>query len=248
MDKIIELLSNTEQTSLIIKNISSYIIYIYPGIVSIYLYNFFVARTTKNTQAFVIKSFAISYLYNLFLQTTFLKMCFIKEKPSENSVAYNIILIVVAFFTPYFCYKIKMSKMFTLICNFLGINTSVTDVPFELLGDVGEAYTCVKAYLQNEPYVYLGYLGEYEYEEGHDKYVILTGYKKYVIKNNHKEKLIAGYGAEDYYEKVYLRFDDIKRIEKIGEKRAKQEIYKEKNSDKNVFTNRQYSMVGIFIP
>lgn len=227
MDKIIEILSNPEQAGLIIKNISSYVIYIYPGIISIYLYNFFVARTTKNTQAFVVKSFAISYLYNLFLQTVFLEMCFIKEKPSENSVTYNLILVVVAFVAPYLCFKFKMSKMFTLICSGLGISTSATDIPFELLGDETENYTCIKVYL-NEPYVYLGYLGEYEYEEGHDKYVILTGYKKFVVKNNHKEKLIVGYSAEDYDEKVYIKFDDIKRIEKIGEKRAKEEIYKEK--------------------
>lgn len=228
MDEIIELLSNPEQTGLVIKNISSYVIYIYPGIISIYLYNFFIARTTKSTHAFLIKSFAISYLYNLLLQRTFLEMCFIKEKPSENSVTYNIILMAVAFFAPYFCYKLKMSKLFTMVCNCLGISTSVTDVPFELLDDEEETYTCIKVYLKNEPYAYLGYLGEYEYEDGHDRYVILTGYKKYAIKNNHKEKLIVGYSTEDYNEKVYIRFDDIKRIEKIGEKRAKEEIYKEK--------------------
>lgn len=228
MDKIIEVLSNPEQTGLIIKNIASYVIYVYPGIISIYLYNFFIARTTKNSQAFVIKSFAISYLYNLLLQTAIFNLCFFKEKPSESSVAYNVILITIAFSIPYFCYKLKMSKMFSTMCNWLGISTSATDVPFELLGDKEEAYTCIKVYLKNEPYAYLGYLGEYEYEEGHDKYIILTGYKKYAVKNNHKEKLIVGYSAEDYNEKVYVRFDDIKRIEKIGEKRAKEEIYKEK--------------------
>lgn len=228
MDKIVELLSDTEQLGIVMQNITTYVIYIYPGIISIYLYNFFVARTTKDTQVFVIKSFAISYLYNLFIQTLFSYMYFLKEKPDKNSVVYNIILIMVAFFVPYCCHKFKMSKIFASICECLNISTSVTDVPFELLGDKEEKYICLKVYLKDEPYAYIGYLGEYEYEDNHEKYVILTGYRKYYIKTNSKEKLVAGYSTEEYNEKVFIKFNDIKRIEKIGENRAKERIYKEK--------------------
>ena len=225
MDKIIELLSNTEQANIVMQNIASYVIYIYPGIISIYLYNFFAARTTKDTQAFVIKSFAISYLYNLLVQTFFTVLCFLKEKPSKNSVSYNVILIIVAFLVPYLGYKFKMSKMFALICEGLGISTSATDVPFELLGDKEEKYTCLKIYLKDISYVYIGYLGNYEYEDGREKYVILTGYRKYYIKSKVKEKLISKYREEEYNEKVLIKFEDIKLIEKIGEKRA-EELYR----------------------
>lgn len=228
MDKIIELLSDTEQANLVMQNLAGYVIYIYPGIISIYLYNFFSARTTKNTQAFVIKSFAISYLYNLLVQTSFTEMCFFKEKPSKNSVIYNIVLIIVSFLIPYCGYRLKMSKMFAWICEVFGISTSATDVPFELLEDKKEEeYTCLKIYLKDEPYAYIGYLGEYEYEDGHDKYIILTGYRKYYIKSKTDEKLIASYRKEEYTEKVFIKLSDIKLIEKIGEKRAKEEIYKE---------------------
>lgn len=226
MEKVIELLSNAEQANLVMQNLANYIIYIYPGIITIYLYNFFAARTTTNTQAFVIKSFAISYLYNLLIPKTFTLICFLKEEPNKNSISYNIVLIVVAFLVPYFGHKFKMSKIFELICEVLGISTSVTDVPFELLGDKEEKYTCLKIYIKDEPYVYIGYLGEYEYEDGHDKYIILTGYKKYYIKSKSNEKLIANYGADEYTEKVFIKLDDIKFIEKIGEKRAKEEIYR----------------------
>ena len=226
MDTLIELLSNTEQANLVMQNIANYIIYIYPGIISIYLYNFLAARTTQNTQAFVIKSFAISYLYNLLVQTSFEELCLLKDK-TPNDISYNIILIIVAFLVPYLGYKFKMSKMFSLICECLGISTSATDVPFELLQDKEEKYTCLKVYLKDAPYVYIGYLGEYEYEDGHDKYIILTGYKKYYIKSKSHEKLIIGYGAEEYTEKVLIKFADIKLIEKVGEKRAKEKIYRE---------------------
>lgn len=228
MEAIIELLSNTEQTEIIMQNIASYVVYIYPGIISIYLYNFFVARTTKDTQAFVIKSFAISYIYNLFLDTAYSTLCFLRGNTDKNSIVYNMVLISIAFFTPYFCYKIKMSKVFAVICDLMGICTSTTDVPFDLLEDEEEKYTCLKIYLKDDPYAYIGYLGEYEYEDGHEKYIILTGYKKYFINSKCREKLIVGYNAEDYNEKVFVRFNDIKLIEKIGENRAKEEIYNKK--------------------
>ena len=228
MEKVVEILSDTEKTSLVMQNLTSYVVYIYPGIISMYLYNFFAARTSKNTQVFVVKSFAISYVYNLLLQEILARMCFLKEVPSKNDIEYNILLIFISLLIPYCCYKFKMSKMFTLICEFLGISTSATDVPFELLGDAEEEYTCLKIYLKDEPYVYIGYLGEYEYEDGHEKYVIITGYKKYFVGRKSKERLVAGYGAEDYNEKVYIKFDNIKRIEKIEEKRAKNEIYSKK--------------------
>lgn len=232
MENIVELLSDTEKTNLVMQNLASYVVYIYPGIISVYLYNFFVARTTKNTQAFAVKSFAISYLYNLLLQVILAKMCFLKEMPDKNDITYNALLIVISFLIPYSCYKFKMSKLFAFICECLGISTSATDIPFELLGDVGEEYTCLKIYIKDEPYVYIGYLGEYEYEEGHEKYVIITGYKKYLINKKSIERLVEGYGAEDYNEKVYIKFDDIKRIEKIEEKRARAEIYSMKKEEK----------------
>lgn len=227
MDVIVELLSDKEQTGIIMQNIASYVIYIYPGIISIYLYNFFVARTTKDTQAFIIKSFAISYLYNLALQALFSKTYNLTEVSNKNSLVYNLLLIMISFLIPYLCYKLRESKLFAKLCRCLGIATSVTNVPFELLGEEEEEYTCMKIYLKDEPYIYIGYLGEYEYEDGHEKYVILTGYRKYYIDDKFSEKFVVGHKADEYTEKVFVRYNDIKRIEKIGEKRAKDEIYKE---------------------
>ena len=224
MDKIVELLSNSEEMDIVIQNIASYVIYIYPGIISIYLYNFFVARKIKNTQAFIVKSFAISYLYNLLIQTLFFYICFLKDVPERNSIYYNAMLIFISFLLPYSCYRIKMSRTFTSICKRLGIFTSATDVPFELLCDSEEKYTCLKIYLTDQPYVYIGYLEEYEYEEGYEKYVILTGYRKYSISSKNNEKLIESHDSEHCNEKVFIKFCDIKCIEKVKESRA-EKIY-----------------------
>ena len=56
--------------------------------------------------------------------------------------------------------------------------------------------------------------------------MILTGYRKYRINKKGNEKLVEGHRAEQYNEKVFIKFSDIKRIEKIGENRAKEEVYK----------------------
>lgn len=75
----------------------------------------------------------------------------IKCNENKNSVAYNIILIIVAFLFPFCCYKFKMSKVFAFLCEKLNVSTSATDVPFELLGDEEEKYTCLKVYIIDEP-------------------------------------------------------------------------------------------------
>lgn len=227
MKEIIDLLLNTDQANKLMQNLAGYVVYIYPGIITIYLYNFFNARKTKNTQTFIIKSFAISYLYNLLLQVVFPKICFLKERVQKDKATYNIALILLAMVGPYIAHKFINSNVFAYICNVLGISTSVTDIPFELLEDKEEVVTCLKVYLKDEPYVYIGFLKDYEYENEREKYIILSGFKKYYINSKCREKLIEGHRAKDYKEKVFIKFSDIKRIEKVERDRAKKEIYKQ---------------------
>ena len=163
MNEIFDLLLNAEKANKLIENLAGYVVYIYPGIITIYLYNFFNAKITKNTQAFIIKSFAISYLYNIFLQLGLQKICFLKDKMQNDKVKYNIVLIIVAFVIPYIVYRFVNSIIFDRICGMLGISTSVTNIPFELLADKDEEVVCLKVYFKDEPYVYIGFLKEYEY-------------------------------------------------------------------------------------
>lgn len=74
--------------------------------------------------------------------------------------------------------------------------------------------------------MYVGFIQEYEYENEQDKFLILSGYRKYSINSKNREMLIEGYEAEEYKEKVFIKFSDIKRIEKLGLDRARKEIYK----------------------
>ncbi len=236
MGELLKLLSSPQTADMVMQTLASYVIYVYPGILSIYWFNFLNARTTKNTQAFLAKSFAISYLYNICLKTSLKQITFEKTTPNEKSIIYNAILIIGSFVFPYVWHRVKQSKLSIKICEWLKIDTSIVSVPFELISDKEEQYTCLKVYLTNSPYIYIGYLEQYEYEEEHEKYVILTGYRKYCVESDLAEKEILTFDSEDYREKVLIKFDDIRLIEKLEEKRAKK-LYMEKVCKQDNQTN-----------
>lgn len=222
MSDVLELLADQEETLRIIQNLASYIIYMYPGTISLYVMNFLEAKSIKETTAYAVKIFAISYLYNIVLSAI------IDYK--SNIFMYNAILIMISFAMPLLVFKIKFSKGFSCVCSFLGIRTCVTGVPFELIKSTDEAYTCVKVYLKDSNYVYIGYMQNYEYERNSENFLILTGYRKYVMKEeNGKEKCIEIHNADECNEKVYIKCAEIKVIEKISEDRAENEIYRLKS-------------------
>ena len=218
MSDILNVLADQEYMLKIIQNLASYIIYMYPGTISLYVMNFLEARRLKETTAYAVKIFAISYLYNIVLGS------FVDYK--SNVYVYNAILIAMSFVIPLLIFKIKFSKRFSKVCSCLGIRTCVTGVPFELMKSEDENYTCVKVYLKDSNYVYIGYMQNYEYERNTENFLILTGFKKYIVKEeNGKEKCIVAHKADENKEKVYIKCTEIKVIEKLSEKRAEDEIY-----------------------
>ena len=74
-------------------------------------------------------------------------------------------------------------------------------------------------------HMYIGFIQEYEYENERDKFLILSAFRKYIINEKKREKLIEGHKAEEYNEKVFIKFSNIKYIEKLGQDRAMKEIY-----------------------
>ena len=223
MNALIEFLTDSQQTSAAIKNLGCYIIYFYPGIISIYLYNFFTANTTKHTQIFLIKSFSISYIYVMLLQCFFSHV--LCKELNEASIACNLMLFSLSCVIPYILYRIRKSDMLSRICKLLKVETSTTSIPFELLGEKKEAVSCLKVYTKSNNYVYIGFLCTYQFENEYEKYIILTGYKKFYFDQIY-EKTIEEHNPEDSNEKVYIRYDEIVLIEKISEERAKKDIYK----------------------
>jgi len=222
MDALIELFSNPIQAQTVLQSIANYVTYIYPGIISIYWNNFLEAKSTKDTQALIIKSFSISFLYNIALNAIFDII-----NLNVNIIEYNAWLIAVSIICPYIYNKIKYSIILKKVCEFLGIRTCISGVPFELLKNVEEEYTCLKVYLTDNITTYVGYMDKYEYEECKERFVILVGYKKYIFDNN-KEKIVVDNCAEQNDQKVFIKYSEIKVIEKIAENIATNTIYNKK--------------------
>lgn len=222
MESFLKLLSNPEQVQIVLQSISSYVVYIYPGIISIYWNNFLEAKTSRETQSLVIKSFSISYLYNIVLGSILI---------FENyTILYNVVIIIMAIVLPYVYYKIKYSNIIAIVCEKLGIRTCMTSVPLELIKNSEEAYTCIKIYLIDGIYAYIGYLDRYDYEENNEKFIILSGYKKYKLVEN-EEQIIIDNEAYQYDQKVLVKYSDIKVIEKISEEIANTTIYSNPNQE-----------------
>ena len=86
MEALLDLLLNQEKTLDIIQNLSIYVIYFYPGTISLYVMNFLEAKSLKEDTAYVVKIFAVSYLYNLALgRLRMLSAATIREQYNCNS-------------------------------------------------------------------------------------------------------------------------------------------------------------------
>lgn len=212
MNDLLEILANRDEVMNIIRNISVYVIYIYPGIISLYILYFLEAKNIKETNAFAVKSFAISYLYNLILQN--------KLAYEGNEVTYNEILIVISVFAPYIIYKIKYGKLLSCISNGLEIRTCIDSRPFELLKSENEDYTFLKIYLKGTDTIYIGYMENYEVEKADENFVILTSYRKAVQKKNGRLRFLIENNKQDANDKVYIKCNEIKCIEKISQNKV----------------------------
>ncbi|KAB1437575.1 hypothetical protein [Candidatus Galacturonibacter soehngenii] len=208
MDELIKLFSEPEKANIVISTLASYVVYFYPGVISLYIINFLESHSIKNNKAFFIKIFSISYLYNLVL-------IYIIGYDNNKNIIYNATLIGISFITPYFWYKIKYSKFVEKVCTILKIRTCITDVALELIKDYDEEeFTYLKIYLKTKPVVYSGFLYRYEYESCKLRYIILTGYEKSIINESGEETVVLKYDVDDYREKVFIYLEDISSIEK----------------------------------
>lgn len=214
MESLIEILTDSEKFQVIIQNISSYITYIYPGIISIYVNNFLHLKSTKETQALIIKSFSISFLYIKILE--FLSFS-ISDK---QSIEYNALLFIMSIILPFAFFKIKCSKFVRETCYYLGIVINVPRAPYDFLPDYNDERYMLKVYLKDEATSYLGKLRVYEHDDDKEKFIILSKYKKFRCRDG-KEVLVDNYSKKEK-NKVVIKYEDIKVMEKITEETTEQ--------------------------
>lgn len=187
----------------ILDSISKYVIYFYPGYLTIYVYYFLKAKTLKDGKSVVWKAIAISFLYKLCLD----------KLPVSSELSYHFWMILVSVIVPYFAYLLQKSETIIDVFDFLDISTRFEDNEIDIL-DNGEMSAWVRVYIQDENIVYEGFLGDKELESGKRQFISLKKYRKYMLDDNGKPKepYIENHNTDD--DVVVIFYDKIKIIEK----------------------------------
>lgn len=118
-----------EIVSDILQILNNYITYIYPGLLSIFVYKYIEGRKFEENYILVIKSIAISYLYIVFLQKVIrLNMSI----PKLTRILPHVILLTVSIILPIVLYKIVNAKWFEKLKKRLNIKTRMSSNPIEI--------------------------------------------------------------------------------------------------------------------
>lgn len=198
----------------LIEVIVGYIPLVYPGIISLFVYNFCNAVSSKDVKLFFIKAVCIGYLYDVLLHRFYIDRL-------GNELWYNIILCGVAIFFPVAVYKIMKSECMCNILSFWGINTSVIDNDFEEMC-MGDTYNYLRIYDKNHPIIYEGYVRTFEKDSNRRQYIILTDYRISYYDKKYKETKIREYSG-DINDRIIIYRDDIRMMEKQSHTRIQKE-------------------------
>lgn len=186
----------------ILDSLAKYVIYIYPGYITIYLYRFFRAKCVDGNKETLFKSIVISFLYKMILD----------KAPLETEIMYHVWMIVISTVVPYAAYMAQKSDVIQHAMEIFGISTRFEENEIEIL-DNGEYSAWVTVYLKEDKVVYEGFLGETEMEPGKRQFIILKKYRKYTLdKKGHPNPYIEEHEKDE--DKVLIFYEDVKRIEK----------------------------------
>lgn len=193
---------NANEILRVLDSLAKYIVYVYPGYITIYIYRFLRAKCVDGNKEIMIKSIAISFLYKLILDKAL----------SETEIIYHFWMIIISVVIPYIAYLAQKSDTTQRALEVLGINTRLEENEIEIL-DNGERSAWVKVYLKEDKIVYEGFLGETEMESGKRQFIILKKYRKYMLdKKGHPNPYIEEHDQDE--DKVLIFYEDVKRIEK----------------------------------
>lgn len=187
----------------IINSIPEYIIYIYPGYITIYLYYFFRGKTLKDTKQILLKSILLSYIYITI--TDFI--------PVSNVFWITLGYLALSTTIAYVGYRITISNLILRIFDFIKIHTTFYENDIESLAGIENSAWLI-VYLKDEPVAYEGSLGNKELEDSKNKFITLEGYTKHKINTDGSlGEIICSYEG-NYKEQCVIKYDEIRCIEK----------------------------------
>lgn len=200
----------------ILQILNNYITYIYPGLITIFVYKYLEGKKIEENNIIVIKSIAISYLYMVFLQKVIQLNLNI---PKLTKIFPHVVLLIVSIVLPIILYKIVNAKWFEIIQKRLKISTRRSSNPIEIALSKGETpWVCV--YMDEIGIMYEGYIRNYVKDEDRLTYLMLSQYKISKLKENTNkyeqtyptsiQGTVADVSKKDW---VILYFEHITRIE-----------------------------------
>lgn len=188
----------------IIQLIPKYVEYIYPGFLLMYLYQFFKGKDVRLAKENLIAAICMSYVMKILPWNS----------EDLSPICRNIGLIATAVGIAFIGFQLTKWQMAIRFFRKLGIYTTFAENSIDsLLDEANSAWLCV--YLKDSDLVYEGSLGPKELESGKDRFITLEGFYKYQLDSSGRpiEPYIEDHAC-DYEEKVVVRYDDIKLIEK----------------------------------
>lgn len=161
--------------------IKDYIVYVYPGFITLIIYRFIIARKVDENQYTLIKSIIISYIYVIILAGV------TKINTSHFTTIYHIILLIISCIIPIVWNCIFKSQKFIKILRKLKIDTDVYDNMLDSIRAI-EKEVWIRVYLDSYGIMYEGSLRKHEVDSGKAKQIVLSGYRFYRIDPDNKEK------------------------------------------------------------
>lgn len=197
----------------IIDSLAEYIVYFYPGYMTIYIFYFLRAKTLKDENNVIAKAVVISFIYKLFVDKVPLDKLSQGRILLDSKISYHVLLILIAVVVPYIGYRMQKSEKIIIIFNLLKITTRFEDNEIDIL-DNQEISAWLKVYMQDEKIVYEGFLGDKELESGKRQFISLKKYRKYILGDDGrpKEPYIEEHDSDD--DVVVIFYNQIKTIEK----------------------------------
>lgn len=197
----------------IIDSLADYIVYFYPGYLTIYIFYFLRAKTLKDENKIIAKAVVISFLYKLCVDKLPLDKFPLGRIPLDAEIIYHALMMLIAVIVPYIAYRIQGSEKIIDIFKVLKITTRFEDNEIDIL-DNQEISAWLKVYMKDEKTVYEGFLGDKELEPGKRQFISLKKYRKYILGDDGrpKEPYIEEHDSDD--DVVVIFYNQIKIIEK----------------------------------
>ena len=200
----------------VLQILNNYITYIYPGLISMFVYKYLEGKKFEENNIIVIKSIAISYLYMVFLQKVIQLNLNI---PKLTRIYPHVVLLIASIVFPFILYKMVNAKWFEKIQKGLKISTRRSSNPIEIALSKGETpWVCV--YMDELGVMYEGYIRNYVKDVERLTYLMLSQYKISKLNEDTKEyeqtypaSIPGTVSVVSKKEWVVLYFEHITRIE-----------------------------------